>query len=325
MDEPKWCLRVGAAVIAGALLLRLSSDPPKPLLNQPNMISFLIYLETGRKVRFSLSETQPPTEAARPVSAPAEEITFTAEDGERINFKNDSHKDFDPGELIELPLNWDLTGETPGILILHTHATESYTKASGETYEESSDYRTLDTGHNLVSVGTRLTNLLEEGGLSVIHSKVLHDYPSYNGSYSAARRTMEEILAQNPAVRLVLDLHRDASGDPDNQMKTEAMVDGQPSAQLMFVVGTDGSGLNHPGWRENLSLAMKLQSLLEEKYPGLCRPINLRSQRFNQDKSPGALIVEVGAAGNTREEALTAVSALADAILQLQNGANLVK
>ena len=40
------------------------------------------------------------------------------------------------------------------------------------------------------------------------------------------------------------------------------------------------------------------------------------------DLTAGSLLVEVGAAGNTRQEALIAADALAQAILTLQNGAN---
>ena len=88
----------------------------------------------------------------------------------------------------------------------------------------------------------------------------------------------------------------------------------------MLVVGTDASGLNHPDWEENMALAVKLQTMLERICPGICRPISFRTQRFNQDLSPGGLIVEVGAAGNTREEALRATEYLAQAIIALSYG-----
>ena len=133
-------------------------------------------------------------------------------------------------------------------------------------------------------------------------------------------KAMARHLEENPSICLVLDLHRDASGDTKNQMRTKATVDGAASAQIMFVVGTNGTGLKHPNWKENLALALKLQVQMERIASGICRNINLRGQRFNQDKSPGALLVEVGAAGNTREEALRAVEVLAQAILDLSHG-----
>ena len=107
------------------------------------------------------------------------------------------------------------------------------------------------------------------------------------------------------------------------QLDTSAQIDGRESAQLMLVVGTDAGGLDHPHWRENLSLALKLQVWLEKENPGLCRPLNLCAERFNGDESPGALLVEVGAAGNTHGEALLAARALADGIIALACGANI--
>ena len=88
----------------------------------------------------------------------------------------------------------------------------------------------------------------------------------------------------------------------------------------MLVMGTDAGSLDHKDWEENLSLALKLQTQLELQTPGITRPIQLRSQRFNQDLLPGSLLVEVGAAGNTHKEALTAAEQLAYAIVALSKG-----
>ena len=324
MDHQQRSLRAGAWVIFCALVLRLWTagffDPVAAFLAQPKISSFLIYLETGRIVRFSASDGTFSAFFAGESPAPdfgGEEVlpVFAPEEADTIEMRyNCTHRP-DLAELLTEPLDWDLTGQEPAVLILHTHATESYTKESGERYEESAAFRTLDDGHNMVRIGERLAELLEAGGLGVIHDKTLHDYPSYNGSYSAARKAIDSWLEEYPSIKLVLDLHRDASGDNSNQMKTHATVAGKASAQLMLVVGT-----NYDTWRENLSLALKLQVRLEENAPGICRYINLRSQRFNQDKSPGALLVEVGAAGNTQSEALTAVEVLAQSILDLKKG-----
>jgi stage II sporulation protein P len=91
----------------------------------------------------------------------------------------------------------------------------------------------------------------------------------------------------------------------------------------MMVVGTDAGGNRHPNWQENMALAAKLHARLETLYPGVCRPISFRTQRFNQDLSAGAMLIEVGAAGDTLEEALVATRVLAEGILSLASGANL--
>ena len=88
----------------------------------------------------------------------------------------------------------------------------------------------------------------------------------------------------------------------------------------MMVVGTDDSGNYHPNWQENLSLALKLTAQLEQTNPGICRPIDLRAERFNMDLTAGSLLVEVGAAGNTHQEALIAANALAQSVLEIAKG-----
>lgn len=332
MDHQQRSLRVGAAVIASALVLRLFAagvfTPVARFLAKPNIASFLIYLETGRIVRFSASEglsvyfsPESPVPVFHIDSIRAEQTPeFDGADAERVEIRYNCSLRPDLKELITRPLSWDLTAAEPTVLILHTHATESYTPVAGEDYTESSAFRTLDEAYNMVSVGDRLAQVLEEGGITVLHDRTLHDYPSYNGSYNHARAAMEEYLEQYPSIRLVLDVHRDASGDLSNQMKTSAQVDGVSSAQLMLVVGTNASGLKHDDWEENLALALKLYTQLETLAPGICRHINLRAQRFNQDESSGALLVEVGAAGNTHDEALVAAEVLARGILSLKHG-----
>ena len=175
----------------------------------------------------------------------------------------------------------------------------------------------------MVAVGDLLARLLEAAGIRVIHDRQLHDYPSYNSSYDNSRKSVKEYLKQYPTIRLVLDVHRDAGENADgSQFATHATVNGQDSAQIMFLVGTDESGNYHPDWQDNLAVAAKLNVLMEQLSPGITRKTTLRAQRFNQDLAQVALLVEVGSAGNTLTQALTAIHVLARAIIDLQNGAN---
>jgi len=334
MNQEQTCLRIGAWVIAGAILLRLLSggtlEKISSLLVQPKVVAGLMYLETGRVVRISdtmtyPAESPPPQTAPPPETAPAipSAPVFSDQDLSRIEVDDSIGSNPDLSALMNQPLNWNLRDGRVRVLILHTHTSESYTPSPGEDYEESSEYRTLDEGYNMLSIGAAVAEKLENAGIEVIHDRQFHDYPSYNGSYTHARESMDAILAENPEIDLILDLHRDAADVGNGQLDTSAQVDGRESAQLMLVVGTDIGGLYHPNWRENLALALKLQAQLEWTNPGLCRPIDLRSQRFNADCSPGALLVEVGAAGNTHAEALLAADALAEGIIALAGGANL--
>jgi stage II sporulation protein P len=142
-------------------------------------------------------------------------------------------------------------------------------------------------------------------------------------AYTNARRSVEAYLQEYPSIRMVLDLHRDAALNPDgSQYATSATVDGVRSAQVMLLAGTDWMGGQHPNWEQNLSLALKLQVLLEQQYPGITRQTMLGSYLYNQDLCTGMLIVEVGTAGNALQEALRAIPPLANAIAALAQGAN---
>jgi len=315
MDWQRQCVRVCGAMITLAVLFRMTAsgyfDPVVEAARDPKAVSFLVYLQTGRVVRLAVPEPLPAETSEPEPTVPV----FFETDLELVELTTTSDYEPDLGDLLAQPLSYNLSGSEPTVLILHTHTTESYSPQS--SYEATSDYRTLDEDHNMLRIGDEVTRILEEAGIGVIHDRALHDYPSYDGAYNHAAQATEGYVDQYPSIRLILDLHRDAADTPNGQMATQASVDGSPSAQLMMVVGTDGGGLSHPGWQENLSLALKLQVLLEKENPGICRDIALSWQRFNQHFAPGALLVEVGAAGNTLEEALIAARELAEGIVAL--------
>ena len=314
--------RVGLAAILCALVFRLCAmGLPETIvswLTQPNTFAFLTYLETGRHVRFSPSlEAFSPDFMESPAPAipePTEPPIPSFSGAEEIELYYAANKDPDIEGLLAKPLEWNLFGEAPAVLILHTHSTESYTQTN-EDYVESSDWRTLDENYNMLSIGARVGEILAENGITAVQDRELHDYPSYNGSYVHARKSITAYLKEYPSIRLILDLHRDASGGEGGQMRTRATVDGVTSAQLMLVLGT-----NHENYEENLSLGLKLHAQLETQAKGLMRPLQLRAQRFNQDLCPGALLIEVGAAGNTHKEAMTAAEELAKAVVALARG-----
>lgn len=224
----------------------------------------------------------------------------------------------DKAALLSRPSALDFSGEGPKILIIHTHATEAYTPESGWGYEASSDYRTLDTDYSVVRVGRVLAETLEGYGIEVIHDETLNDYPSYNGSYYAALDRIEGWLEQYPGIQMVIDVHRDAVADESgNAVALSATENGESCARLMLVVGTDQGGLSHPNWQENLANALKLQSVLDGVYPGLCRSLDLRTERFNQHATPGSILVEVGSNGNTLQQALRSARFLGEGLASM--------
>ncbi|MBO4815668.1 MAG: stage II sporulation protein P [Clostridia bacterium] len=124
--------------------------------------------------------------------------------------------------------------------------------------------------------------------------------------------TVQNLLA-NKNTELVIDLHRDAVGSSNTYAPT-VKINGNYAAQMMFVIGTDGGGLEHPNWNQNLKIAIKIQEKANEIYPGLFRPIIVRNSRYNQHVAKGACIIEVGATGNTLDECILSMQCLANII-----------
>ncbi len=244
--------------------------------------------------------------------------TFSAAEADAIAIGGASTYSVDKRTLLTRETALELDGENPKVLIVHTHSCEAYTPEEGWEYTSSDPFRTEDAERSVIRIGTRLTEILNEYGVGAIHVTELNDSPSYNGAYERMRQTIEAYLAKYPSIQMVLDVHRDAADDPAGMpVSFAATVDGARCAQLMLVVGTDEGGLTHPDWQENLANALKMQALLNRMAPGLCRDIDLRTERFNQHETPGSLLVEFGCTGNTLAEALRSAEYFGQAVCQL--------
>ena len=194
------------------------------------------------------------------------------------------------------------------IIIFHTHTCESYTPSDKYKYEESGNFRTTDLNCSVARVGTELTNYLISYGYNTIHDTTYHDFPSYSGSYGRSMVTVQNLLNTIPGTDIIIDIHRDAIADTNYSPSVK--IGDEIVSQLMFVIGTDGGGLEHPNWRNNLNFAIKVQSKANELYPGLFRPILLRNSRYNEQLGNAACIIEVGATGNTLDESILSMKYL---------------
>lgn len=328
MKPEQKSLRIGAAVILLAVMLRfLGSGFLSGVSANTDLAAVLLYAGTGRV--FTATEvTAPPQqdpeaptepEATVPKPSEPEQQVFSAEDAVLVSVTNHPGYDIDVEAMLETPLDWDLTTESPAVLIIHSHTCESYENTEG--YVPSDAYRTKDSRYNMVSIGAYLASCLQARGISVIHDTTVHDYPSYNDAYPQSRKTIQKYLEEYPSIQLVLDIHRDAYEDSSgNQARNVVTINGKSSSRLMLVAGTNANGQGHPDWQTNMAMAVKLQTVLQRLYPGLCRNLTMRSSAFNQDLSPGSLLIEVGTAGDTRQDALYAAELLADGIAQLAAG-----
>ena len=212
-----------------------------------------------------------------------------------------------------------LTGETPQILILHSHGSEAYTPVPGTEVVWSGDHRTTDPRYSVVKCGDVMAAAFAEAGISVLHDRTLYDYPEYTGSYDRSLAAINSYLAQYPSIHFILDVHRDSITDgAGNQYKVLSEIEGVgAAAQMTLVMGSDGSGAAHPNWMENLKLAAAVQEQICGKYPTLMRPMLLRKSRYNQHATTGSLLLEVGASGNAPEEAQLAARLFAEEMAEV--------
>lgn len=269
------------------------------------------------------AETFPPEETGE-VHPISERDMSAGQSADRIAIINSSKYKVDPDEYAraDYPLPYAALAsgraDEPLALIIHTHGTESYMQTDDRYYTDPSFARSADTRANVVAVGRALSETLNASGVKTIHCETMFDLESYSASYDASEREVVEYLKKYPSIRYVFDVHRDYAEIPGGgMMKCATEINGEKCAQAMFVVGTDSQGADHPDWRDNLKVAAAFQKRLLETCPSLMRPINLRGPSFNAEHAPGSVLIEIGMAGNTLDEAKRTASLLGQVLAKV--------
>lgn len=206
----------------------------------------------------------------------------------------------------------------PQVLIYHTHATESFEPYDSTIFDTRHTWRDSDNTRNMVAVGGVLAEGLENCGIPVCHDDSQPDNPTYTGAYLRSAVTIKEYLKKYPSIQVLLDVHRDAIVYSDTSIaKTTAVINGKKAAQLMIIAPCDDGTVGVPNWKANLRFAAELTSRVEEKYPGLMRPIFFCYRTYNFALSDGALLLEFGTNGNTLEEAEYTAQLIAPILAEL--------
>ena len=221
-------------------------------------------------------------------------------------------------KLINEPLKFKFDKRGREVLVYHTHTTESYIDSIKYLNRKDIPSFSSNESKNVVRVGEAIADYLKDKGIGVIHNSAIHDTKPREAAYGRAIKTVNTILKNYTSVKVVLDIHRD--GADGGKLRPVIDINGKKAAQIMFVIGTNGTGLKHPNWRENLKFALKLQKRLNEICPGLARPITIDNNRYNQHVKYGALIIEVGGDGNTLKEALESTRYVTRAVYDVVNG-----
>lgn len=218
-------------------------------------------------------------------------------------------------------LNTDLTvskdASVPQILIYHSHSQEAFMD-SREGVEE-------DT---IVGVGAYLAKILMENyGYQVIHVKesfdLVNGVSDRSKAYDYARVYIEKVLAENPTIEVVIDLHRD--GVPEDR-HLATTINGKETAQIMFYNGLSYTKngpveyLPNPYIQENLAFSFQLEYQAAQYYPEFYRGIYLAGLRYNLHLKPRALLLEAGAQTNTVQEVKNAMEPFADILNRVLDG-----
>jgi len=223
-----------------------------------------------------------------------------------------SSEDLPVEEMLNKDMNIDTQSDGPKVLIFHTHSQEAFVDSEAGNSDDS-----------IVGVGAYLTQLLNDKyGIKTIHHEGVYDL--VNGeldrsvAYELAKPQIEQILAENPSIEVVIDLHRDAVGE-STHLITE--IGGKQTAKIMFFNGmsrtrTNGdiAYLTNPNLADNLAFSLQMQLKAGEKYPGFTRHIYLKAYRYNMQLMPKMMLIEAGAQNNTVEEVKNAMEPLAEVL-----------
>lgn len=230
----------------------------------------------------------------------------------------DSITTIDGNQLnLDALLGKDMTMKTsndkPQILIYHTHSQEAF-----------ADSVPGDENTTIIGAGEKLTALLRGYGFNVIHHTGKYDVESRDYAYSNAAPALEQLLAENPSIEVIIDLHRDGVAEGTRLVTN---LNGRPTAQFMFFNGLsrtkkrgDIEYLRNDNIGENLAFSFQAQLKCKEYYPGLARKIYLKGYRYNMHYRGKSLLIEVGAQTNTVEEIMNAMDPIAHVLYLTLSG-----
>jgi len=209
----------------------------------------------------------------------------------------------------------------PRVLLYHTHTWEAYEMTEETQYTPTETWRTRDERFNMVRVGERLAECLRELGFDVVHDKSVFEPPNLSSAYQRSLTMLQERMERGETYDYIFDIHRDAYSGLYNGANG-AEHEGERIAYVMMLVGkgtgATGSGFDErPDWPENLELAQRITDSMNALVEGVSREVKIKTGRFNQHVSTGALLIEVGNNRNTLEEALAACPVIARAVYEV--------
>ena len=227
--------------------------------------------------------------------------------------------DIQAADFLARDFSIDKSKKGPKVLIFHTHASEGFIDSD----------MTKDMNEGIWGAGERLKEILEKQyGIETLHDVGKYDQVDGKsqilGAYERMEPKIQKILAENPTIEVVIDMHRD--GLPENvHLVTE--IDGKPCAKIMFFNGMcrlnkNGeasaiAGLSNPNLEDNLAFSLQMQTTANNLYPDFTRRIYLNAYRYSLHMKPKSLLIEVGSQMNTKEEIFNAMTPLSRVLAEV--------
>ena len=234
-------------------------------------------------------------------------ITKTIESTNPIKKMNKMYKNY----LLDNTISTSKELE-PIIYLYNTHQSEEY--ASSNYAEFSINPTVIMNNYILEDIFTKqgYPTLVEESSIKEILKK--NNWPGYN-SYKASRILMEEAREKYPSLKYFIDVHRDSL----KRDKTTIEIGDKSYAKVLFIVG-----LENKDYQKNLAFTEKINSKLNEYYPGLSKGIYKKSGPgvngvYNQDFNEYTILIEIGGYDNTTTEVLNTDLAFARCFLEVIN------
>lgn len=254
---------------------------------------------------------------------PISSITYESEDEDegddsnlvaldKVVVQNFTKHKIDIAALLREPLNLTFGKKGPKVLIYHTHTSESYVLKEQDLGKKGVASFNSNPKYNVVRVGEELARYLKKYGIETLHNATVHD-KNRPAAYGVAINTLQSYIKSYPSIKVYIDIHRDGLEASKPKLRVVKKINGKNAAQIMFVMGTNDQ-LPNAHWEENLKFALKVQQKLNEKYPGLARPVWIVGKRYNQQVSNQAVLIEVGGDGNLLSECLESTKYLAEAL-----------
>ncbi len=201
----------------------------------------------------------------------------------------------------------------PTVYIYNTHQLEEYQAASQANYNVTPNVMMASYILREKLTKFNINSIVEENNVNEILKMNNWNYAS---SYKVTKLLMTDAKSKNPTLDYFIDLHRDSVS---KKISTTTIND-KSYAKILFIVGLD-----NPNYTKNLDFTTKIETKLKTDYPGISRGIYKKKGSgvngvYNQDFNEHTILIEVGGAENSIDEAYNTIEAIANTLAKIIGG-----